>query len=236
MLSTLRPSLLAAALVLVSPIAASATEAWSYIKPHLYGDAEVQTSDIVTLEAPYRAEDAALVPMTIGAKLPDDDPRRVESITLVIDNNPSPVAATFTLGADAAVSSISTRVRVDRYTPVRAIAKLSDGSLHMTETYVKASGGCSAPMAKDQDDALANMGKMRLRWFNEAGHSEPKNMSKASAQLMIRHPNNSGLQMDQITRYYIPAHFVTKVSVSQGGDQGLSTAFELEAEIGILGD
>ena len=33
---------------------------------------------------------------------------------------------------------------------------------------------------------------------------------------MVRHPNNSGLQRDQVTLLYIPAHFVDELSVWQG--------------------
>ena len=36
------------------------------------------------------------------------------------------------------------------------------------------------------------------------------------AQIMIRHPNNSGLQRDQVTLLYTPAHFVDELSVWQG--------------------
>jgi sulfur-oxidizing protein SoxY len=34
---------------------------------------------------------------------------------------------------------------------------------------------------------------------------------------MIRHPNYTGMQMDQITRLYVPAHFVKSVRIWQGG-------------------
>ena len=41
-------------------------------------------------------------------------------------------------------------------------------------------------------------------------------MTKAQElQLMIRHPNNSGLQRDPLTQYFIPAHFVQNLSISQ---------------------
>ena len=70
------------------------------------------------------------------------------AITLVIDQNPAPMAAKFELGPDANVTEISTRVRVNSYTDVHAVAELSDGQLYMVKTYVKASGGCSAPAAK----------------------------------------------------------------------------------------
>jgi sulfur-oxidizing protein SoxY len=44
--------------------------------------------------------------------------RRLKTLTLVIDNNPVPVAATFTFGDNAGVSVISTRVRVNSYNDV----------------------------------------------------------------------------------------------------------------------
>ena len=46
--------------------------------------------------------------------------------------------------------AISTRVRVNSYTNVHAVAELSDGKLYVVKTYVKASGGCSAPAVKDR--------------------------------------------------------------------------------------
>ena len=36
---------------------------------------------------------------------------------------------------------------------------------------------------------------------------------------MIRHPNYSGLQMDQITRTYTPAHFVQDIEVLLDGER-----------------
>jgi sulfur-oxidizing protein SoxY len=35
---------------------------------------------------------------------------------------------------------------------------------------------------------------------------------------MIRHPNYSGMQMDQLTRLYVPAHFVSSVRIWQGDE------------------
>src|SRR6267154_5720783 len=110
-------------------------------------------TEVIGIEMPYRAEDAAVVPVTLRTKLALTDERRLVSITLVIDQNPAPMAAKFELGKDARVSEISTRVRVNNYTDVHAVAELSDGKLYMTKTYVKASGGCSAPAAKNADEA-----------------------------------------------------------------------------------
>ena len=79
-------------------------------------------SDVIGIEMPYRAEDAAIVPVTLKSKLAPDDSRYVRTITLVIDQNPAPMAAKFELGPDARVSEISTRVRVNNYTDVHAVA------------------------------------------------------------------------------------------------------------------
>ena len=157
-----------------------------------------------------RADDAALVPISFSVKLPEGDPRRVVKLTLVIDQNPVPLAGAFTLGEKAGDTRISTRVRVNSYTNARVVAELSDGSLHMATRYIKASGGCSAPMAKSMDEALATLGQMKFRVLP----ATPETPNEAL--LMVRHPNNSGLQMDQVTRLYTPARYISKLAVYQG--------------------
>src|SRR5271168_3817653 len=66
---------------------------------------------IIGMDAPYRAEDAAVVPIKLQTLLPEDR-QRIEQITLVIDQNPSPLAARFLLGKNSGIRTISTRVRV----------------------------------------------------------------------------------------------------------------------------
>ena len=175
---------------------------------------------LLALDLPYRAEDAAIVPLTVRTTLPAGDARRVNAITVVIDRNPAPVAATFKLGAHAGTSSISTRVRVDSYTNIHAVAELSDGKLYGIAAYVKASGGCSAPALKNADEATVNLGQMKFRQFANPGEAPAGKMREG--QIMMRHPNNSGLQMDQLTRLYIPAFFVRELRLWQGEDLVLS--------------
>lgn len=174
----------------------------------------------IALEMPARAEDAAIVPVTLRIKPASDPSRRVMAITLVIDENPAPMAAKFTLGADAHVSEISTRVRVNNYTNVHAVAEASDGKLYMVKTYVKASGGCSAPAAKNVEEAKARLGQIRYRQFTKP--EDGANGGTRDAQVMIGHPNNSGLQMDQLTQLYIPAFYVDRLQLWQGDSAILS--------------
>jgi sulfur-oxidizing protein SoxY len=179
-------------------------------------------TDVIGIEMPYRAEDAATVPVTLRTKLSPEDSRRILTITLVIDQNPAPMAAKFELGPDANVTEISTRVRVNNYTDVHAVAELSDGQLYVAKTFVKASGGCSAPAAKNADEAKGRLGQMRYRQF--ARPAQGPASGAREAQIMIGHPNNSGLQMNQVTQLYIPAFFVNELRLWQ--DDSLVLAME----------
>jgi sulfur-oxidizing protein SoxY len=183
---------------------------------------------LIAIDMPYRAEDAAIVPVTLRATLPQGDPRTLKAVTLVIDQNPAPVAATFQVGAG--VTMISTRVRIDSYTNVHAVAELSDGKLYASTTFVKASGGCSAPTAKNADQANSNVGQMRFRQF--AKPSDGPLSGPREAQIMIRHPNNSGLQRDQLTLLYLPAFFIKELRVRQGDELVLA----MESGISISED
>lgn len=190
-------------------------DSWASLAAQIFdGRAVKDGSGIVAIDAPYRAEDAALVPVGIRSLLPISDARRLLGITLVVDENPSPLAATFTLGALSGTRSLSTRVRVDSYTNLHAVAELTDGQLYAAERFVKAAGGCSAPAAKQEADSIPP-GTMRFRQFPPATEAEP---DRGEAQLLIRHPNYSGMQMDQVTRLYVPAHFVKSVRIWQGQD------------------
>jgi len=177
-------------------------------------------SAMIALEMPSRAEDAAIVPVTLRIKPASDPARRIVAITLVIDENPAPMAAKFTLGADAHVSQIDTRVRVNNYTNVHAVAEASDGRLYMVKTYVKASGGCSAPAAKNAEEAKGRLGQIRYREFTKSEDSA--NGGARDAQVMIGHPNNSGLQMDQVTHLYVPAFYVDRLQLWQDDSAILS--------------
>ncbi|MBO0662038.1 quinoprotein dehydrogenase-associated SoxYZ-like carrier [Jiella sp. MQZ9-1] len=188
--------------------AAQTDSAWPDLKSELFGDKTlIENTATIAIDAPKRATDPAVVPV----KLTFDPKMQVRKVTLVIDENPSPVAATFAFADGAKISQLSTRVRVNAYTNVHAVAETADGKLYVTKTFVKAAGGCAAPASKDPETASREMGKMKMRVFktDDPGVHE--------AQLMIRHPNNSGLQKDQVTLLYIPAHFITDLELDKGG-------------------
>jgi sulfur-oxidizing protein SoxY len=210
--------LLFAALLGPPSLALAADEArddpWPKLRVSLFADRPIseQAEKVVELEAPVRAEDAATVPIAIHTKLLQEQGAYVHKLYLIIDKNPSPLGAVFTFTPESGRADLETRVRIEDYTMVRAIAELSDGRLFMASRFVKASGGCSAPAGKDQAAAMARLGKMKFRVEQPATYGRPN-----LAQLMISHPNNSGLAMDQLTRLYVPARFVRHLDVSYAG-------------------
>lgn len=193
-------------------------ERWADLREMVFDDREIlDGAGVVELEAPMRAYDAAIVPVTIKALIPQTAERHIKTITLLVDKNPAPIAGVFHLVPENGIATISTRIRVNEYTNVRAVVETSDGKLYQAVRFVKAAGGCSAPATKDQDAALARLGQMKLRYEEQASPNTPNRV-----QIMISHPNNSGLQMNQLTRHYIPAHYIEKIRVSYGGQNLLT--------------
>lgn len=189
---------------------------WQSIKADIFDKTEfLNGENLIRLDAPYRAEDAAIVPISVHVQ----PGMGIRKVTVVIDENPAPMAARFTFGPGAANSSFSSRYRVNAYSWVRAIAEAEDGKQYMVKRFVKASGGCSAPASKDADAAASLMGKMKFRTF-QPGETKVLEQSGGvrEAQIMIRHPNSSGLQMDQVTMLHIPARFLDVIEVKRGDD------------------
>jgi sulfur-oxidizing protein SoxY len=190
---------------------------WRRVQASLLGGRPVlpAPAGMLKLDVPARAIDAAVVPLAIRAVVPASAPVQINKLYLIIDANPSPVSAIFQVAAQTgganATTQIETRVRVDGYSFVRAIAEMTDGKLYGVTRFVKASGGCSAPPSGDMALAAAMAGRMSLQITGDPAGSEP-----LQAQLNISHPNHSGLAMDQVSRQFTPAHYVRKVEVNQG--------------------
>jgi sulfur-oxidizing protein SoxY len=194
---------------------------WKAIAAQVFGDRKIEpTETLIKLDAPKRADDPSLVPVTLT--MPEKD--KVKSVYLVIDDNPSPLAAHVTFGPAADPGSLQLRVRVDTYTNMHAVAETGDGRLLETAAFVKASGGCSTPAGATDEEAVAGMGEMRMKFAQGAAPGAP-----VQATLMIRHPNFNGMQMNQVTRNYTPPRYIDKLSVSYGD----SKIFDLTTDISL---
>jgi sulfur-oxidizing protein SoxY len=197
---------------------------WKQLQEYLFPQREILDSGgIITVDAPPRALDAALVPIELHIS----GNKPVKSVYLVIDDNPAPMAAHIVFGPAADPRELKLRVRVNAYTNIHAIAETQTGELHAATRFVKAAGGCSAPAGSDDAAALADIGLMKPRLLGDFNTGKP-----VQAQLMIRHPNFNGMQMNQITRFFTPARFIRTIDATYDGGQ----VFHMDADISLSTD
>lgn len=206
--------------------AAAGVSRWDLLRTQLFADREILVDELVTIEAPPRAFDSARVPVVVHASR-DGRAARIKSLHLIVDNNPLPVAGTFHFEPGLDWHSVDTELRVNEYTPMRVVAELEDGSLHMNETFIKAVGGCSAPPSSYERSDSSAFGSFR-------GGLERILQPRAQALARIRlvHPNASGMQFDQLSRTYIPPHYVHTMGASLDGEPlfTLETNFSLSQD------
>jgi sulfur-oxidizing protein SoxY len=182
---------------------APAGGAWQNMRSQLYGARPIgESGEELSIEAPASTPDPAATPVVIrfGSQLSG----HVRQLRVIIDNNPSPLVATMTLTAGVPLNEIDLRVRIDRFTSVRAIAETQDGRLEMRSTWVNASGGCSSP---PNAAAAGALGQIRFH-ASEDGRA---------VQVSVRHPNNSGFQIDPRSGDPIPPHFIAHIRLLAAG-------------------
>lgn len=209
-------------------VPAFAQSQWDVLRELFFANRPVvDGAGVIALEAPARAHDAALVEVAVRALVPQTSERYIRAVHLLIDRNPAPRAAVFRFTPKTGSASIATRIRVNEYTPVRAVAEMNDGTLYMVERFVKASGGCSAPANKDKEAAYARIGAMKLIQPEQLRFGEPNEL-----RLLISHPQYSGMQIDQLTRNWIPADHLDSIRILWNGEPLL----EVEADISLSED
>lgn len=102
----------------------------------LFGASDAAPSSEIKIKAPDIAENGAVVPVTVSTTLKD-----VESIAIIAEKNPSPLAAAFNLG-ETANGFISTRIKMGKTSNVVAVVK-AGGKLYSASKEVKVTiGGC----------------------------------------------------------------------------------------------
>ena len=100
------------------------------------GAASAAESRDITITAPDIAENGAVVPVAVTSRIPN-----TQSISLIAEKNPFPLAATFDV-ANGAEPYASVRIKMGQTSNVRAIVK-ADGKFYTAVKEVKVTvGGC----------------------------------------------------------------------------------------------
>jgi sulfur-oxidizing protein SoxY len=100
-------------------------------------------SPVITMDLPLIAENGALVPLTVEVASPQTRESHVKAIYVISDKNRRPLNAKFNLTPASGLAFVGTNLRLGESTDVRAIAEMSDGTLHGAKRQVKVTvGGC----------------------------------------------------------------------------------------------
>lgn len=100
------------------------------------GASNLIDSKDISITAPDIAENGAIVPVAVTSRIPN-----TQSIAIIAEKNPFPLAASFDIMAGAD-SYVSTRLKMGQTSDVRAIVK-ADGKFYTASKEVKITvGGC----------------------------------------------------------------------------------------------
>lgn len=96
----------------------------------LYGRSAVNETKQISIKTPTISENPAIVPIQVISSLPN-----VESVSLIVDNNPTPLAAVFYIepGNNA---TISTRIKLTNASNVTALV-MADGHLYSASKTIR---------------------------------------------------------------------------------------------------
>lgn len=184
-------------------------------KPN-FGDREIiegAAQNLLEVKAPYTAEDATVVPVSIHTNIPQTADRYIKKLHVFVDKNPVPLVGIFEFTPQSGRADLAMRIRVDDFSYVRAIAETNTGELYMAKNFVRAKGACSAPPPASMEDSRKLLGQMKMRTVGDLELGKPNLM-----QLKIRHPNITGLAPLKIGSHIRPpAHFVKNIEVDYNG-------------------
>ena len=102
----------------------------------LFGNTNTEISSLITVVGPDLAENGAVVPIKVNTQLSG-----VESVAILVDNNPNPLAAHFLIQPGNS-ANIGTRIKLAKPSVVTAVVK-ANGKLYTSSKKIKITrGGC----------------------------------------------------------------------------------------------
>jgi len=179
---------------------------WLTLRNLMFGAKAVTSGEnsTVRLSVNKDLDDASTVPILIEGLVDQKNNRFIKKLYLIVDQNPIPTAAIFEMSPSKGSLHLETRLRIEKFTYVRAVAEMSDGELFMDQKWVEVKGGCSAPAGKNAGiDPLLGKMKFKLdKYKNSFKDADGKRTFRVELdqpnllKVQVRHPNESAMASD----------------------------------------
>ena len=200
-------------------LAEASDKLWPVVKEAFFANRPIVEADFIKLTGPRRAESGAQVPVTLtvdqaSAQTP------IKNVYIIVDANPIQLAATYHLTEQLGNLQLSTRIRMETDSYVRAIGETADGKLYMSAVAIRAAGGCGGTVDGDDAAVKAAAGKIKLNV------ESPVTLGAVTpATFIIKHPMRTGLQRDLVSQGYVPAFYIQKAAFTYNHQPLMSVDF-----------
>lgn len=157
------------------------------------------SSSLITIDAPSISENGASVPITVSSVLPG-----AREILLLVDSNPKPVAAWFTIPSGT-TPFVSTRIRMAGNGTLYVVIRTDDGGLYAATHAIEVTvGGCGFELEGGAIDR-SSVSAIRIRAGLDNG--------VANFRILMPHPMETGMRLDKAGQV-VPAHYITDFMVT----------------------
>ena len=168
----------------------------------------VDSQDIEIIAAD-RAENGAVVQVEVVSRIPN-----TESISILIEGNPTPLIANFSL-QNGAQGHVVTRVKMAKTSDIKAMIKVGEKIFTYSKNVMVLEDGCGG---SDSDREFQSSMKMRAK----------KQGQLTEAKVIIVHPMTTGRSKNSAGEL-IPAHFIQNINATLNG----KTVLEMQCGTGI---
>ena len=184
---------------------------WQARMPEKFKNRPVREYGRIKLQAPYAAEDATIVPVSIkSAIMQGVNKHDIKTISIFVDKNPELLVGEFHFTSLSGKAELATRIRVNENSFIRVIAETSNGILYEQRSYIRARGACSAPPPASISESIDQKGKMKVKIYPGGEYNKPNLVG-----IQIKHPQITGLQPLNFGHKGIPpAYYINSFSVT----------------------
>ena len=193
---------------------------WPVVKEAFFPNRSIEETDFIKLSGPKRAESGAQVPITLTIDKPQSSADAIKNVYIIVDANPIQMAATYHLAEMLGKLQLSTRIRMETDSYIRAIGETADGKLYMNAIVIRAAGGCGGTVENDEAAIRASAGKIKLNVESPVAFNSPTPVT-----FIIKHPMRTGLQRDLVSQGTIPAFYINKANFTFNGKPVMDVDF-----------